>query len=135
MVIPYNKNLKELSKSLRNNQTEAEQRLWTRLRLKHLGYTFYRQKPIGDYIVDFYCPKARLVIEIDGGQHFSEETAEYDRTRTDYLQSLGLEVLRFTNSEVLKNTDSVAEIIYGQVGKILLNPPLRKRDKSSIKRQ
>jgi len=119
-VIPYNKNLKELAKSLRNKLTEAEQRLWTRLRLKHLGYVFYRQRPIGDYIVDFYCPKARLVVEVDGGQHFTKDTASSDRVRDEYMRSLDITVLRFSNSEVLKNTDSVAEAIY----KILLSPPL-----------
>ncbi|HJX13739.1 MAG TPA: DUF559 domain-containing protein, partial [Dehalococcoidales bacterium] len=111
LVIPYNKNLKELSKNLRDNLTEAEQCLWTRLRLKHLGYMFYRQKPIGDYIVDFYCPKAQLVVEVDGGQHFTEETASNDRVRDECMRSLGLTVLRFSNSEVLKNTDGIAETI------------------------
>ncbi len=128
-MIPYNKNLKELSKSLRNKQTEAEQCLWTRLRLKHLGYVFYRQKPIGDYIVDFYCPRARLIVEVDGGQHFTVETAGNDRLRDEYMRSLGLTVLRFSNSEVLKNTDRVVGKIYKLLGKIPLNPPLRKGDK------
>jgi len=117
-VIPYNKNLKELSKSLRDNLTEAERCLWTRIRLKHLGYVFYRQKPIGEYIADFYCPKARLVVEVDGGLHFTENTASNDRIRDEYMRSLGLTVLRFSNSEVLKNTDSVAETIYECLGKI-----------------
>jgi very-short-patch-repair endonuclease len=124
MVIPYNKNLKELAKNLRVKLTEAERCLWERLRLKHLGYIFYRQKPIGDYIVDFYCPKARIVVEVDGGQHFTEETIKNDRLRDEYMRSLGLTVLRFSNSEVLKNTEAVAEAIY----KILLNPPLQKGD-------
>ena len=124
-MIPYNKNLKKLAKRLRNNLTEAEQCLWKRLRLKHLGYVFYRQKPVGDYIVDFYCPKAKLVIEIDGSHHLVGETIEYDRIRDDYLSSLGLRVMRFSNIEVLRNTDNVAETIY----KILLNPPLQKGDK------
>lgn len=117
-MIPYNKNLKELSKSLRGKMTEAERRLWTRIRLKHLGYVFYRQKPVGDYIVDFYCPKAKLVVEVDGSQHFTENTASNDRVRDEYMRSLGLTVLRFSNSEVLKNTDSVAEKIYELLGKI-----------------
>jgi very-short-patch-repair endonuclease len=119
-MIPYNKNLKEISKILRGNLTEAEKCLWTRLRLRHLGYAFYRQKPIGDYIVDFYCPKARLVVEVDGGHHFTTETKSNDKLRKEYLNSLGLIVLRFSNSEVLNNTDKVAEAIQ----KILLNPPL-----------
>jgi len=122
-VIPYNKNLKELSKSLRDNLTEAERCLWTRIRLKHLGYMFYRQKPIGEYIVDFYCPKARLVVEVDGGQHFTEDEASNDRVRDEYMRSLGLMVLRFSNSEVLKNADSVAVTIYELLGKIRHSAP------------
>ncbi|MGD0780544.1 MAG: endonuclease domain-containing protein [Dehalococcoidales bacterium] len=114
-MIPYNKNLKELSKNLRDNLTEAERCLWTRLRLKHLGYVFYRQKPIGDYIVDFYCPKAKLVVEVDGGQHFKKDTASNDRVRNQYLQNLGLTVLRFSNAEVLKNTDNITKMIYKRI--------------------
>jgi very-short-patch-repair endonuclease len=125
-VIPYNKNLKEISKNLRGNLTEAERCLWTRLRLKHLGHVFYRQKPIGEYIVDFYCPKARLVVEVDGGQHFTAETAGNDRVRDEYMRSLGLTILRFSNSEVLKNTDSVAGIIHERLEKIPLIPPFSK---------
>ena len=111
-MLPYNKNLKEISKSLRVNLTEAEQCLWTRLRLKHLGYVFYRQKPIGEYIVDFFCPKAKLVVEVDGGKHLTKVEAVNDRVRDEYMRSLGLIVLRFPNSEVLKNTDNVARMIY-----------------------
>ncbi len=122
-MIPYNKNLKELSKSLRDNLTEAERCLWTRIRLKHLCYMFYRQKPIGEYIVDFYCPKARLVVEVDGGQHFTEDEASNDRVRDEYMRSLGLMVLRFSNSEVLKNADSVAVTIYELLGKIRHSAP------------
>jgi very-short-patch-repair endonuclease len=122
-VIPYNKNLKEPSKSLRDNLTEAERCLWTRLRLKHLGYVFYRQKPIGEYIVDFYCPKARLVVEVDGGGHFTEDEASNDKVRDEYMRSLGLTVLRFSNSEVLKNTDSIAETVHELLDKIRRSAP------------
>ena len=117
-MIPYSKNLKELSKSLRGNVTEAERCLWARLRLKHLGHVFYRQKPIGEYIVDFYCPKAKLVVEVDGGQHFTVDKASNDRVRDEYMRSLGLTILRFSNSEVLNNTDSVAETVYDFLGNI-----------------
>jgi very-short-patch-repair endonuclease len=134
-VIPYEKNLKDLAKSLRSNLTEAERCLWKRLRLKHLGYAFYRQKPIGDYIVDFYCPKARLVVEVDGGQHFNEDNARNDKIRDEYMLSLGLTILRFSNSEVLEYTDSIAEAIYGFLDKILPIPPLQreKREAKSTK--
>ena len=136
-MLPYNKKLKESARELRANLTEAERCLWTRLRLKHLGYMFCRQKPIGDYIVDFYCHKARLVVEVDGGQHFTEDTASNDRVRDEYMRSLGLNVLMFSNYEVLKNTDGVTEAIYVLLGKMReknqvknpLSPPLPKGDK------
>jgi len=92
--------------------TLAEQHLWAKLRGKKFkGLWFYRQKPVGIYIADFYCPKEKLVIEVDGGQHFSKETKEYDTTRTEYIQSLGLIVIRFTNQEVLTNIEGVLEVI------------------------
>ncbi len=109
-MLPYNKKLKEPARELRENMTDAERCLWARLRLKHLGYMFCRQKPIGDYIVDFYCPKAQLVVEVDGGQHFTEDTASNDRVRDEYMRSLGLTVLRFSNYEVLRNTDVLTNI-------------------------
>ena len=144
-MLPYNKKLKKPARELRENMTDAERCLWARLRLKHLSYMFCRQKPIGDYIVDFYCPKARLVVEVDGGQHFTEDTASNDRIRDEYMRSLGLTVIRFSNSEVLRNTDGVTEAIYVLLGKMReknqvknplnpqkknpLCPPLRKGDK------
>ena len=96
--------------------TDAERHLWAKIRMKQLkGYQFYRQKPIGDYIVDFFCPKAKLVIEIDGSQHLVGETIEYDRIRDDYLSSLGLRVLRFTNTDVLTHTDGVVDRIEEEI--------------------
>jgi very-short-patch-repair endonuclease len=111
-VLPYDAKLKERSRLLRKTMTDAEVVLWSKLRMKQLkGFQFFRQKPIGGYIADFFCMKAKLVIEIDGGQHFSEDTADYDRTRDERLKNLGLKVLRFTNTDVLKNIDGVVEII------------------------
>ncbi len=128
-MLPYNVNLKELSRQLRKNMTDAERRLWARIRMKQLkGCPFYRQKPIGEYIVDFFCPRAKLVIEIDGGQHFLDEVAQYDRIRDEYLSSLGLRVLRFTNSNVLTHIEGVIESIEEgmELEQIPLSPPLRK---------
>ena len=111
-MLPYNGNLKQLSRELRENMTDAERKLWAKIRMKQLkGYQFYRQKPIGDYIVDFYCPRAKLVVEIDGSQHLVGETIQYDRIRDDCLSSLGLRVVRFTNTEVLINIKGVVESI------------------------
>lgn len=73
---------------------------------------FYRQKIIGNYIVDFYCPKVNIVIEVDGGQHYSSEGRKRDRLRDDYMAQPGLEVLRFSDSEVIKNIDGVVETIW-----------------------
>ena len=110
---PYNKNLKQASRDLWNNMTDAEQLLWQRLRRKQiLGLQFYRQKPILNFIVDFYCPAANLVIECDGSQHFAVEGLEADRVRDQALAQLGLKVLRFDNRQVLTEIDAVVERIY-----------------------
>lgn len=110
---PYNKNLKQASQDLRNNMTDAERLLWSRVRHKQiLALKFYRQKPILNYIVDFYCPAANLVIECDGGQHFTIEGLESDRTRDEALAQLGLKVLRFDNGQIMTKLDDVVEVIY-----------------------
>ena len=110
---PYNKNLKQASRDLRNNMTSAEKLLWSRLRNKQiLGLQFYRQKPILNFIVDFYCPAVNLVIECDGGQHFTKDGLEADRIRDDALAQLGLKVLRFDNRQVLGDVDAVVEMVY-----------------------
>ncbi len=116
-MLSYNSNLKQLSQQLRENMTDAERHLWTKIRMRQLkGYHFYRQKPIGDYIVDFFCPRAKLVIEIDGSHHLVGETIEYDRIRDEELSSLGLRVLRFANNDVLTHTDGVVERIGEEIG-------------------
>ena len=126
-MLPYNGNLKQYSRQLRGNMTDAERHLWAKIRMKQLkGYQFYRQKPIGDYIVDFFCPRAKLVIEVDGSQHFSDEITEYDRIRNEYLSSLGLRVLRFTNTDVLTHIERVVENIIENMGEIPLSPPFTK---------
>jgi very-short-patch-repair endonuclease len=112
-MLPYNKNLKELARNLRKNMTDAERRLWSKIRRKQLKeFQFYRQKNIGDYIVDFYCPAAKLIVEIDGGQHYSEENIMKDEVRDKFLSDLGFRVLRFSNSDVFKNIEGVVTRIY-----------------------
>ena len=94
--------------------TEAERLLWEKIRGKQLkGYQFYRQKTIGNYIVDFHCPKAKLVIELDGGQHYSSEGKAKDRARDGYMKGIGFRVLRFSDKEVFWNTQGVLERIWG----------------------
>jgi len=133
-MLPYNENLKQISRRLRSNMTDAERHLWAKIRMKQLnGCQFYRQKPIGDYIVDFFCPRAKLVIEIDGSHHLVGETIEYDRIRDDYLSSLGLRVLRFTSADVLTCIKGVVESIENEIPReeIPLYPPLRKGERTS----
>src|SRR4030065_1184668 len=113
-MLRYNKSCKECPRLLRVNMTEAERLLWEKIRGKQLkGYQFYRQKTIGNYIVDFHCPKAKLVIELDGGQHYSSEGKEKDRTRDEYMKDIALRVLRFSDKEVFNNTQGVLERIWG----------------------
>lgn len=93
--------------------TDAERLIWSRVRRKQiLEVQFYRQKPIANFIVDFYAPMLRLVIEIDGAQHFKAEHLQHDKARDASLNALGLKVLRFNNHVVLTETDSVIEAIY-----------------------
>ncbi len=124
MATIYRNSLKQKARELRKQMTDAEIRLWSRLRRRQLeGYQFYRQRIIGSYIVDFYCPRAKLVIEVDGGQHYFGKTAEADRVRDDKMRSLGLAVLRFSDSDALKNTDSILEVILNHLADTGENPP------------
>lgn len=96
--------------------TDAERLLWSKLRRKQLrGCQFYRQRIIGNYIVDFYCPKGKIIIEVDGSQHYSEEGNRKDKAREYYLRKLGIKILRFPDTEVLNNLEGVVEKIYGML--------------------
>ena len=98
------------ARQLRKNQTDAENLLWHFLRNRFLnGYKFKRQQVMGKYIIDFVCEKKKIIIELDGGQHFDAQS--YDETRTRYLEGLGYKVLRFWNDDVFKETDGVLEVI------------------------
>jgi very-short-patch-repair endonuclease len=109
----YNTKLKRYSQELRKNMTDAEKLLWSKLRKKQLKNSqFYRQRIIGSYIVDFYCPKAKLIIEVDGGQHYEDEGSKRDKVRDDYITKLGMKILRVSDREVLKNIKGVLERIY-----------------------
>ena len=103
--------LKEKAESMRKNPTEAESALWEMLRGKNLDAKFRRQHIIGDYIVDFVCLDKQLVVELDGGYHNDPEQKELDRQRTNFLRSKGFSVLRFTNEEVLGNTNETLTVI------------------------
>lgn len=111
-----NKVLKDRRKELRNGATEAEKILWDNLKHSKLrGFKFVRQYSIGPYILDFYCPKLRLAIELDGSQHGKQDVILYDKDRSDYLNVVYIKVLRFWNMEIIKNikrsTDKILNAI------------------------
>ena len=113
------KSMRSRAQELRKNMTLEERILWYHY-LKTYPVQWNRQKVIGTYIVDFYCKRAKLIIELDGSQHYELETAAYDRERTDYLESLGYCVLRFTNTDVKRNLSGVCEVIDRTVQQRLL---------------
>jgi very-short-patch-repair endonuclease len=130
LIYNPNLNLKSNSQRLRSNLTDAENLLWSRLRRKQiLSVQFYRQKPIGNYIVDFYAPAAHLVIEADGGQHFEEEYLRLDSARDAYMAEQKLNVLRFDNVQILQSIDDVLEMIFDEVQRSKI-PPTRKKPRA-----
>ncbi len=118
------------ARKLRCRMTDAERKLWSVLRNEQLGIQFRRQVPVGPYIVDFICIKRGLVIEVDGGQHYTEDGIAYDEKRTAYLESEGLSVKRFSNHDVLTNIDGVVQVILELVKEPHPNLPLIDRGKN-----
>ncbi len=137
-MLTYVSRNKEYARQLRGRQTDAEQRLWLHLRRDQLGVRFYRQKPLGPYIVDFHAPKARLVVELDGSQHADDATIkEKDAVRDAWLKSQGLTVLRFDDRQALSETEAVLEVIFQAVrdatgGEIPPQPPFFKGGSQSF---
>src|SRR3989344_3778323 len=112
MKTVYNiKSLLERRKELRNKSTPEEILLWLQLKNSKTGFKFRRQHSIGGYIADFYCPEKKLIVEIDGPQHFKKENKEYDLVRSNYFEGLDIKVLRFTNKEVSTETQKVLRCI------------------------
>jgi very-short-patch-repair endonuclease len=106
--ITYNKHLKELARELRNNPTKSEKLLWKYLKGdKMCGYDFHRQKPIGNFIYDFYCYELKLVIELDGYTHRFEEVIENDKSKDAYAEELGFTMLRFKDEQIFKDMNNV----------------------------
>ena len=121
-MLSYRSDLKITARTLRRNMTDAERNLWKLLRGKQiLGVQFYRQKPIGNYVVDFYAPAIKLVIEVDGSGHLEEDSQKQDRERDAVLVNKGLLVLRFDNIQVLQQLNSVGEEIFKEVSNRLGN--------------
>ena len=114
MPIYYSENNKPFAQSLRRNMTKQERRLWYGFLSKY-PVRFRRQKQIGSYIVDFYCSSAKLIVELDGSQHFTDEALQRDRERTAYLEKLGLTVIRIPNNEIDQNFYGACEWIDLQV--------------------
>ena len=110
----YNKALVSRARELRRNMTKEERRLWYDF-LRGYPIPFSRQKVLGRYIVDFYCAQAKLVIELDGSQHFEPDTMVKDADRTSFLAGYGLTVIRIPNNEIGQNFDGVCEYIDGVV--------------------
>ena len=110
MSLPYNSNLISRAKELRKNATPQEKHLWYDY-LHSYPVRFQRQKPIDSFIVDFYCHAARLVIELDGSQHYTEEGKAYDAERTRIMTGFGLTVLRFSNTEIDRSFGAVCDKI------------------------
>ncbi len=107
-LIPYNPKLKDLARKLRNDSTKSEIKLWMELKGKQLyGYDFHRQKPLLNYIVDFYCSELELVIELDGYSHQFEEVVIKDENKETELKKYGLTILRFDDDEVMKDMNNV----------------------------
>ena len=121
--IPYNPNLKEKARENRKNPTPAEKKIWYQVlrnkQFSHLKFT--RQKPLDEYIVDFYCAELMLAIEIDGDSHADQE--EYDKRRTARLNELGIEVIRYTNQDVMHNLDGVLDDLQTKVRLLQEKPP------------
>lgn len=120
--------MRQKARSLRNHATRAETLLWYELRdLKSQGIKFRRQCPIGPYIVDFFCPAALLVVEVDGDSHEREEGKRHDANRDAYLRSLGYEVLRVDEPDVIHSAWHVAQMAKNKVAALVSDPtrPLR----------
>ncbi|MFB2917553.1 MULTISPECIES: endonuclease domain-containing protein [Aerosakkonema] len=122
--LPYNPQLVARAKELRKNPTPAEKKLWQNY-LRNFKFRILRQRPIDNFIVDFYCAALRLVIEVDGERHFTDEGQDYDRERTQILQGYGLKVVRFTNDEVWNNFEGVCRQIesFISLGDVKDDPP------------
>ena len=112
--LPYNPRLKEFSRSMRGFGEKSEALLWKHLKAKQTGFAFNRQKPILNYIADFYCKELDLVVEIDGASHFSSEAYKKDQERDRQMQAIGLTIVRVLDSDVRKDANSVAEYIKEQ---------------------
>ena len=108
--LPYDRRLKPRAQTLRRNMTPQERKLWYQF-LRQYPVKVYRQRMIDHFIADFYCAKAKLVIELDGSQHYTEQGLCYDAERSAVIEKYGVQVLRFSNREVIRNFEGVCIVI------------------------
>ena len=129
MVLLYKQHLKRPARNLRNGMTDAERLLWSKIKGRQVsGTRWYRQKPLKDFILDFYCHEAKLVIEVDGGQHFEEEGRLADKDRDEEIAHLGFQVLRFGNNEIFKNIEGVLMMVGTEIQKSLPTSLLKREE-------
>ena len=111
-----NASSKPIRQNLKRQMTKPEKRLWNYLRSRRLsGVKFRRQYSVGRYVVDFYCPSARLAIELDGDSHYVDDAPAYDKARQEFIEDNGIKVIRFTNQDVMKNIEGVLQKIGGAI--------------------
>jgi very-short-patch-repair endonuclease len=128
MKAPIDPEFLDFARTLRKNQTDAEKLLWKMLRNRQImGLKFRRQQPVGPYSLDFYCHDYKLYIELDGGQHYTNEGQQHDGQRDTFLKAQGIHVIRFSNLDVLKSLEAVLLKIVEEVTS--LTPPLSHRER------
>ncbi|MGD1043789.1 MAG: endonuclease domain-containing protein [Bacteroidota bacterium] len=120
MAEHYNKSImKQRRKALRKNLSKAEAIMWNHLSRRQMnGYKFRRQHSVEQYVIDIYCPELELAIEIDGDSHFMPGAEEQDKARQEYIESFGIQFLRFTNEDVYKNIDGVCKTVFNKIREI-----------------
>lgn len=115
-IIPYNPILKKRAQDLRNNSTKSEIKLWMYLKGTQMcGYDFHRQKPLDNFIVDFFCNELMLAIELDGYSHMLDETVEKDKIKEQRMRELGVTIIRFDDDEVMFDINNVLRVIEGWI--------------------
>jgi very-short-patch-repair endonuclease len=121
------KRTKKKRKYLRNNMTKAEIKLWSALKNRQLsGVKFRRQHGIGNYVVDFYCPALNLAIEVDGESHYRKSGKKHDKKRNQFLNSLNIKIIRFTNEQIFKNFDGVLKLLETEITRLKTSSKLNK---------
>ena len=118
MIKKYNKKIIPFAKRLRKDMTREERKLWYDF-LREYPVKFTRQKVLGYYVADYYCPQVKLVVEIDGSSHLSDEAQEYDKNRTEFIEKYGITVIRFFNGEITANFEMVCHDIDAVVQKLI----------------